>query len=126
MRKKKTVGQNSTKATKTTKTTGASTASSRPAGKTPAKKESITIDYPLEGEIITSSCYALRITTKSSSGVEVSIDGKEWLPCRESVGFWWFDWSGYNAGPHNVVARILLPSGKRGSKSSPRQLTVLI
>ncbi|HRY29424.1 MAG TPA: hypothetical protein P5079_05225 [Elusimicrobiota bacterium] len=92
------------------------------AAKTP--KGSIQIDYPLEGEILTSGCYTFRLGASPTDRVEVSIDGKDWLPCRECVGYWWFDWSGYGSGAHSLEARI--PSGKRYLKSKLRQFTVLI
>ncbi len=58
-------------------------------------------------------------------GGQISIDGKEWQACRENSGLWWFDWSGYSAGAHNLRARIPL-SGKMFLYSKPRQFTVLI
>ncbi len=99
------------------------------AGKYPESAESastafVTVDYPQDGEIVTSSQYAMRVSTSASEGVEISIDGKAWQPCRESAGFWWYDWSGYGAGPHAVLARITV--GKRASKSKARSFTVLI
>lgn len=103
----------------------------RPAApaKTPLKKAEpkgyVLIDYPLEGEIVVSHHYAIRVGASSAESVEVSIDGKAWQACRPAAGYWWFDWSGYNSGPHNVSARLSL-GGKRYLKSAPRQLTVLI
>jgi hypothetical protein len=88
-----------------------------------APRQTVTVDFPLEREIVTSAEYTVRISTTAVQGVEVSIDGKEWRPARESVGFWWYDWSGYGAGPHTVEARI--PSGKRFLKSKPRQFTAI-
>lgn len=100
------------------------TDSAAPAATTDAAKAYVTVDYPQEGEIVTSASYALRITTSAAEGVDVSIDGKDFQPCRECVGHWWFDWSGYGAGPHSVVARIAV--GKRALKSKARSFTVLI
>lgn len=102
-----------------------------------AQKQSIVVDFPVEREIVTSPTYAFRISTTAVQGVQVSIDGKDWQPARESVGFWWYDWSGYAAGPHTIEARIpsdkpgrslaaTVPSGKRFLKSKPRQFTALI
>ena len=55
---------------------------------------------------------------------EISIDDEEWLPCRQSVGYWWYDWSHFTVGHHSLQARI--PSaGTRELKSKPRQFTVL-
>jgi len=115
MKKKKTIESETSRFANSTKTSKTKTAPNR----------QVVIDFPVEGEIVTSPAYACRIGVSPTDRVEVSIDGKEWLPCRESVGYWWYDWSGYNAGPHTLQARI--PStGKRFIKSSLRQFTVLI
>jgi hypothetical protein len=87
-------------------------------------KHYVGLDYPQVGEILTSPHYAIRVSTSATEGVSISIDGKEWQPCRESVGFWWYDWSGFSAGVHTVVARISV--GKRFLKSKPRTFTALV
>ena len=87
-------------------------------------KHYVTVDYPQEGEIVTSGHYSFRLSTSALDKVEVSIDGKEWEPCRECVGFWWYDWSGYGAGVHTIVSRIT--AGKRAMKSKARSFTVII
>ena len=56
-------------------------------------------------------------------GVEVSIDQGDWMSCREALGIWWYDWSGYAKGKHEVVARALITDGISAS-SSPRLFTV--
>lgn len=99
-------------------------AEARPSTTDEAAKAYVAVDYPQEGEIVTSASYAIRLTTSASAGVEVSIDGKEFQPARESVGHWWLDWSGYGSGPHALIARITV--GKRALKSKARSFTVLI
>jgi len=84
----------------------------------------VGVDYPQEGEIVTSDSYVFRVSTSATDRVQISLDGKEWKPCRESVGFWWYDWSGYGSGAHTLLARIAV--GKRLMKSRPRSFTVLI
>jgi hypothetical protein len=84
----------------------------------------VGVDFPQVGEILTSPHYAIRVSTSATEGVEISIDGKEWQPCRESVGYWWYDWSGFGAGVHTVVTRILV--GKRSLKSKPRSFTAIV
>ncbi len=84
----------------------------------------VGVDFPQVGEILTSPQYAIRVSTSATEGVEISIDGKEWQPCRESVGFWWYDWSGFGSGVHTVVSRIL--AGKRSLKSKPRSFTAIV
>ena len=41
-----------------------------------------------------------------TASVELSIDGGQWLACRESMGLWWHDWEAYGPGEHKAVARI--------------------
>jgi hypothetical protein len=88
-------------------------------------KAYVVIDYPVEGEIVTSPHYAFRIGAGGAERVEISFDGKQWSPCRESAGYWWYDWSGYEAGPRILRAR-LLAQGRPPLKSKPRHFTVLI
>jgi len=67
-----------------------------------------SIDYPQEEETITSPHYTFRIKAPlNAEKVEICIDGAPWQLCRYSSGFWWFDWSDYGSGEHEIVARIL-------------------
>lgn len=92
---------------------------------TPAKqKRYVQVDYPMEGEMIASHTYTFRISASPTERVEISIDDEEWHPCRQSVGYWWYDWSHFTVGLHSSQARI--PSaGTRELKSKPRQFSVL-
>jgi hypothetical protein len=103
----------------------ASLAAKRPGPKvkqTKAKRY-VRVDHPLEGEIIASQTYSFRISASPTERVEVSIDDRDWLPCRLSVGYWWYDWSDFGAGHHSLLARI--PSeGKRHLTSKARQFAV--
>ncbi len=65
----------------------------------------IEIAYPTEDEVIGQPWYTLQVVSPGARGVEVSIDGGNWNPCRESLGLWWFDWSGFSSGAHEVRAR---------------------
>ena len=65
----------------------------------------IQIDYPQEGEVVGSGHYTVRISAVDVLDVEVSIDEGPWQACRESAGYWWFDWSGYDSGPHEMMVR---------------------
>jgi len=69
-------------------------------------QERVTVEFPKHNETVESERYTLRIGSPGSGPVEVSIDGGEWQSCRPSAGFWWFDWSGYKPGRHEVVARV--------------------
>lgn len=65
------------------------------------------VEYPQQDEKITSTQYSFRIGAPAGAeGVDVSIDQGPWLACRNSAGFWWYDWSGYDNGEHEIIARI--------------------
>jgi hypothetical protein len=105
----------------------------RPAAKAPdapvtAKSEpkaALTIDYPMEGEIVTSPVYTFRLGAVEPKSVEISLNGGTWSPCREMVGNWWFDWSSYQAGAYSLSARMTDKNGKT-TKTKTRSFTVLI
>lgn len=66
----------------------------------------VFIDYPREGELVRPGHYSIRVgTVPAAASVELSIDGGVWIPCRESAGYWWYDWSGFEIGPHQIQAR---------------------
>jgi hypothetical protein len=64
----------------------------------------LSVDYPQEGELISARGYTFRIAGQALN-VEVAIDGDEWRPCRPAQGYWWFDWSGYASGRHQMLVR---------------------
>lgn len=91
------------------------TAPSRPA---------VRVHCPSEGEVVALPAYAFHIVAATGvESVEVSIDQGEWLPCREALGLWWFDWSGYEKGQHELVARARITGGISAG-SSPRLFSV--
>lgn len=69
------------------------------------------IDYPVASETLLGSEYVIRFGVGGADAVELSIDGSEWLPCRATSGYWWFDWSGITPGRHELVARMRTPEG---------------
>lgn len=71
----------------------------------------IAVDYPQEGEAIASATYTFRIAGSASS-VEAAIDGEEWRPCRRAAGYWWYDWSGYDLGRHQLLIRARPAGGE--------------
>ena len=92
--------------------------------KTRGELSRLSLDYPKQGERIESPFYTLRVTAPQGVRiVEVSIDDGEWQPCREAVGYYWFDWSGYRDGEHEVIARIATPAG-RIVAAEPHQVRV--
>jgi hypothetical protein len=88
-----------------------------------AAAAAVAVDYPRSGERVVSREYTFRISTQAPGSVEISIDDNGWVPCRQAAGFWWHDWSGYNAGPHTVFARVSLERG-RGVLSERREFLV--
>lgn len=73
-------------------------------------KDQLIIDYPKEGEILNPKHYAVRISA-SDGEVELSIDGSDWISCRKSVGYYWFDWYYILPGKHKCLARKKLAEG---------------
>lgn len=84
--------------------------------------EQIQVDFPQFNERITSPHYTFRIQTNVSGPVEVSVDDGPWTPCRESVGYWWFDYAGGEPGRHQLIARVHSPNGEL--QSDPRAFVV--
>lgn len=70
------------------------------------------LDYPAPGESITGEQYTLRVGAAADvESAEVSINGGPWQACRPAIGYWWFDWSGYEGGKHRLVARVRTRDG---------------
>ena len=83
------------------------------------------IEYPLNDETIVSSQYTFRVAAPAGvDGVDVSIDQGPWLACRNEVGCWWYDWSGYGDGEHEVIARVR-GKGGRWRMSDPHEFHVV-
>ena len=93
------------------------------AEKTPAAY--VVIDHPAEGEIVSGLAYVMRIGASAGGHVEVSINNGDWAPCRNSAGYWWFDWGYFKPGPHTITARIVDGKGKILKKSAVRKCTVV-
>ncbi|MBI4386558.1 MAG: hypothetical protein HY551_04190 [Elusimicrobia bacterium] len=66
----------------------------------------VGVDYPREGENITGSHYAFRISVGLPvTEVEISLNRGDWKPCRPALGFWWYDWTGFGAGDYELQVR---------------------
>jgi hypothetical protein len=85
---------------------------------TPAKtklvdvNEYVVVDYPKNLENITARQYTVRIGTSNCTGVDISVNDQPWQPCREASGYWWFDWNNFQAGTHQLVARMHKRNGE--------------
>lgn len=70
------------------------------------------ISQPREGDTVRPGWRRLRIDAPAASGiVEVCFNQGPWLPCRQALGHWWFDWCARVPGPHEIVARLIHVDG---------------
>lgn len=68
--------------------------------------------------------YTFRVAApEAADEVDVSINQGPWQPCRRAVGYWWFDWSGFEPGEHEVVSRARAKKG-RWLVSTPSEFMV--
>lgn len=75
-------------------------------------RPAVVVEFPVEGEVISTPSYTIHVSVApGTGGVEVSIDKGEWLPCREALGLWWYDWSGFDDGEHELSARTHMGEG---------------
>jgi hypothetical protein len=87
-------------------------------------QEAAVIDYPEQNEKVTAPSYTFRIgAVPEALTVEISIDERGWQACRPAVGYWWYDWSGYAAGRHELQVRARLADG-RIVAAEPRDFAV--
>jgi hypothetical protein len=82
------------------------------AQKSAKPKPSVAIDYPANGEKIQPHQYSVRIGAGGAESVELAVDKGDWQNCRQSAGYWWYDWHSIPKGKHKITARIKLPNGK--------------
>ena len=98
-----------------------------PSAAKPAKEPETlrpVVDFPRQYEKIAHPQYTFRVgAAASAKRVEVSINQGPWKACRPASGYWWYDWTGYTAGEHEVVARAYAADG-RGETSEPKEFFV--
>jgi hypothetical protein len=76
------------------------------------KSKSISIAHPAKKETVAHPTYTFQVAAaEPATSVELLIDEGGWQPCREALGLWWYDWSGYHASEHKAVARLHRPDG---------------
>lgn len=74
----------------------------------------LAVNYPRQNEVITSWQYTVRVFAPTGAKrVGISIDQGPWKSCRPAVGFWWYDWSGYANGEHEIVTSMVAPDDQR-------------
>ncbi len=64
------------------------------------KADTLTIDYPRDGEPVCAGHYAIRLTAAEADLVQIRIDGGDWQNCRQAVGHYWFDWAPRGGDAH--------------------------
>ena len=86
----------------------------------------LSLDYPRQDETITGRHYAIRVGAPlDAQKVEVAIDQGDWQACRQSAGYWWFDWTGYENGEHEITARLVTGTGRNVS-AEPHEVFVVL
>ena len=87
-------------------------------------RSGVRVECPGEGDVIARPSYTFNIAAaRGAESVEVSIDKGSWMPCREALGIWWYDWSGFEKGEHQLVARTRV-GGVVKTLSAPRRFSV--
>jgi hypothetical protein len=81
------------------------------------------VDYPQEGEFLQAGHYAVRVSAPGATEAQISIDEGPWQACRESSGFFWFDWDPEATGGHRIAAQARVGKG-RWVKAEPRSCVV--
>jgi hypothetical protein len=90
----------------------------------PSVRTQLSVDFPRQGETITGASYTLRISAPADvQRVDLAVDQGEWRACRQSAGYWWYDWSGYENGEHEVTARLVTAEG-RAINAEPHEFFV--
>ncbi len=92
--------------------------------RTVQSRPAVQVQFPGEGEVISGLSYTFHISAApGTEGVEVSIDNGDWMPCREALGLWWYDWSGFDKGEHELAARTQMGDGI-SANAAPRRFAV--
>ena len=87
-------------------------------------RPAVRVEYPGEGEVIAHKSYTFHIAASPGAvGVEIAIDQGDWISCREASGLWWYDWSAFEKGDYEVVARVRMCDGITAD-SAPRRFSV--
>jgi hypothetical protein len=77
------------------------------------RKGAVHVKYPRPGETVSRPHYAVQVETPPEPvRVELRVNDEDWNPCREALGLWWFDWTGFEPGAHRLVARAITRDGE--------------
>jgi hypothetical protein len=87
-------------------------------------RPAVRVEWPGEDEAIARPSYTVHIAAMpGADGVEISIDSGDWMACREALGLWWYDWSGFEKGDYELSARTRMGDGI-SIISAPRRFSV--
>lgn len=90
-----------------------------------ARIAGVVLDHPQRGEKITAPQYTFRVGPSGDiERVVISIEKGPWQPCRYSVGYWWYDWTGYTQGKYQAEVRAWTKDGSVVS-SGPSKFQVV-
>jgi hypothetical protein len=91
--------------------------------RTVRSRPAVRVEFPGEDEAIARKPYTFHIAASPGTvGVEVSIDRGVWVSCREALGLWWCDWTGFEKGDHELIARARMVDGITAD-SAPRRFS---
>jgi hypothetical protein len=82
----------------------------------PKTRLEVMIDFPQEGDVVRPGHYAVRVGAAGAGQVQFRVGEGPWQECRESVGYWWFDWAP-ESGPTRLSARARVGKGRWASAS---------
>jgi hypothetical protein len=72
------------------------------------------VEFPANNSVITSKTYTINVDPRgATNNVRVKIDGGDWQQTRRAVGRYWYDWSGYDEGPHTIEVEAWNLAGQR-------------
>ena len=75
-------------------------------------KTAVHVKYPRAGEKVSRPSYSVHIEALPDPvRVELRINDSDWIPCREALGLYWYDWAGFEPGNHRLVARVMTQDG---------------
>ena len=89
-------------------------------------KPYVVIDFPVTSETVSGLHYAIRMgSSDDNNSVQIQFNGGEWLPCRSTAGYWWYDWGYFIPGTYKIVARLVDAEGNQIKKTSITKIEVV-
>jgi hypothetical protein len=76
------------------------------------RKGAVHVKFPRAGETVIGPSYSVQIEAAPEPvRVELRINDADWIACREALGLFWYDWSGFEPGAHRLTARVMTKDG---------------